>query len=36
MAHELEVWLFTDRVGTLALVDGRLNFRYTPMGCRRL
>jgi serine/threonine-protein kinase HipA len=30
MAHELEVWLFTDRVGTLALVDGRLNFCYAP------
>ena len=30
MAHELEVWLFADRVGTLALVDGRLNFWYTP------
>lgn len=28
MAHELEVWLFADRVGTLALVDGRLNFCY--------
>ena len=28
MAHELEVWLFADRVGTLALIDGRLNFRY--------
>lgn len=26
MAHELEVWLFADRVGTLALIDGRLNF----------
>ena len=26
MAHELEVWLFTDRVGTLALIDGRLSF----------
>ena len=24
MAHELDVWLFADRVGTLALVDGRL------------
>ena len=24
MTHELEVWLFSDRVGTLALVDGRL------------
>lgn len=30
MAHELEVWLFADHVGTLALVDGRLNFCYTP------
>ena len=29
MAPELEVWLFADRVGTLALVEGRLNFRYT-------
>ena len=28
MAHELAVWLFADRVGTLALVDGRLNFSY--------
>ena len=30
MAHELEVWLFANRVGTLALVDGRLNFCYAP------
>ena len=30
MAHELEVWLFADRIGALALVEGRLNFRYTP------
>ncbi|MFN7835856.1 MAG: type II toxin-antitoxin system HipA family toxin [Burkholderiaceae bacterium] len=30
MAHELEVWLFAERVGTLALVDGRLNFCYAP------
>ena len=30
VAHELEVWLFTDRVGTLALVEGRLNFFYAP------
>ncbi len=30
MAHELEVWLFDYRVGTLALVDGRLNFSYAP------
>src|SRR5690606_29115267 len=28
MAHELAVWLFADRVGTLALVAGRLTFRY--------
>ncbi|KAI5913900.1 type II toxin-antitoxin system HipA family toxin [Thauera sp. 2A1] len=28
MAHELEVWLFSERVGTLALVDGRLGFCY--------
>lgn len=28
MAHELEVWLSADRVGTLALVEGRLNFCY--------
>lgn len=30
MARELDVWLFADHVGTLALVEGRLNFRYTP------
>lgn len=30
MALELEVWLFADRVGTLALVEGRLNFCYAP------
>ena len=30
MAHELDVWLFANRVGTLALIDGRLNFCYTP------
>lgn len=30
MAHELEVWLFTDRVGTLGLIEGRLSFRYSP------
>lgn len=28
MAHELEVWLFGYRIGTLALVDGRLSFCY--------
>lgn len=27
MVHELEVWLFVYRVGTLALVDGPLYFR---------
>jgi serine/threonine-protein kinase HipA len=30
MAHELEVWLFADRAGTLALTDGRLSFSYAP------
>jgi serine/threonine-protein kinase HipA len=30
MTHELHVWLFTDRVGTLALLDGRLSFSYAP------
>lgn len=30
VARELEVWLFADRVGTLALVEGRLNYWYTP------
>lgn len=30
MAHELEVWLFAKRVGTLALLEGRLNFCYAP------
>ena len=30
MTPELEVWLFADRVGTLALVNGRLNFCYVP------
>jgi serine/threonine-protein kinase HipA len=28
MTHELEVWLFGDRVGVLALVDGQLSFCY--------
>ena len=30
MAHELDVWLFAARAGTLALVDGRLSFSYAP------
>ena len=30
MSRELEVCLFADRVGTLALTHGRLNFRYAP------
>lgn len=30
MAPELEVWLLANRVGTLALVQGRLRFRYAP------
>ena len=36
MVHELDVWLFADRVGTLALVEGRLNIwllgRVASMG----
>lgn len=28
MAHELKVWLFENHIGTLSLVEGRLNFRY--------
>ncbi|WP_347558126.1 type II toxin-antitoxin system HipA family toxin [Robbsia sp. KACC 23696] len=28
MAHELDVCLFSDRVGTLRLEDGRMRFRY--------
>ena len=30
MVHELEVWLFANRIGILALVEGRLSFRYAP------
>ncbi len=30
MACELKVWLFAERVGALAMIDGRLNFRYAP------
>jgi serine/threonine-protein kinase HipA len=30
MSHELGVWLSADRLGTLELSDGRLNFRYDP------
>lgn len=29
MVNELEVWLFSDHIGTLTLIDGRLSFRYT-------
>lgn len=35
MVHELEVWLFVDRVGTLALMQGRLQFQYTAEWLRR-
>ena len=28
--HELEVWLFEQRVGSLSLVHGRLSFAYAP------
>jgi len=30
MSHELSVWLFAHHVGTLSLVEGRLNFSYAP------
>lgn len=30
MTHELAVWLFVNHVGTLTLVEGRLNFWYAP------
>ncbi len=30
MTHELAVWLFADRIGTLASADGRLSFCYAP------
>ncbi len=30
MARELAVWLFSERIGTLSLVNGRLNFQYAP------
>ena len=29
MTHELTVWLFAERIGTLSLVQGRLSFRYS-------
>jgi len=35
MTNELEVWLFADRVGTLALIDGRLSFRYADDWLKR-
>lgn len=28
MAYKLDVWLFTNHVGTLTLVEGRLHFCY--------
>lgn len=30
MTHELDVWLFSRRIGSLVLVDGRLSFCYAP------
>jgi len=35
MAHELEVWLFADHVGTLSLMEGRLVFCYAPIWLAR-
>ena len=28
MAHDLDVWLFADHIGTLSVVGGRLSFTY--------
>jgi len=36
MTRELEVWLFSEQVGILSLVNGRLNFRYIPDWLSRL
>jgi serine/threonine-protein kinase HipA len=30
MTHEIGVWLFNQRVGTLSLADGRIGFQYGP------
>ena len=35
MAHKLDVWLFTEHVGTLGLVNGRLGFEYAPEWLQR-
>lgn len=35
MTHELVVWLFADRIGSLALVEGRLNFCYAAEWLRQ-
>jgi serine/threonine-protein kinase HipA len=35
MAHKLDVWLFTEHVGTLGLVNGRLSFAYAPEWLQR-
>ena len=35
MAHKLDVWLFTEHVGTLGLANGRLGFAYAPEWLQR-
>jgi len=35
MANKLDVWLFTEHVGTLGLVNGRLGFEYAPEWLQR-
>jgi serine/threonine-protein kinase HipA len=35
MAHKLDVWLFSEHVGTLGLVNGRLGFEYAPEWLQR-
>lgn len=35
MAHKLDVWLFSEHVGTLGLFNGRLGFEYVPEWLQR-
>ncbi|NBO41544.1 MAG: type II toxin-antitoxin system HipA family toxin [Betaproteobacteria bacterium] len=35
VAHKLDVWLFNEHVGTLGLVNGRLDFAYAPEWLQR-
>jgi serine/threonine-protein kinase HipA len=35
MAYKLDVWLFSEHVGTLGLIQGRLSFNYTSQWLQR-